>query len=47
MVLSSPRFAPIQQCRDAANNSPPMNAGTKGLGVAAAVQQKDWLTLDS
>jgi Papain-like cysteine protease AvrRpt2/Putative peptidoglycan binding domain len=38
MALSSPRFTPIQQCRDAANNSPPMNAGTKGPGVAAFQQ---------
>jgi peptidoglycan hydrolase-like protein with peptidoglycan-binding domain len=38
MALTSPRFDPIQQCRDAANSSPPMKAGTKGPGVAAAQQ---------
>lgn len=38
MALSSPRFAPIQQCRDAANNSPPMRPGSQGPGVAAVQQ---------
>lgn len=38
MALTSPRFAPIQQCQDAANNSPPMRAGVKGPGVAAVQQ---------
>jgi peptidoglycan hydrolase-like protein with peptidoglycan-binding domain len=38
MALSSPRFALIQQCRDAANNSPAMKAGSKGQGVAAVQQ---------
>jgi peptidoglycan hydrolase-like protein with peptidoglycan-binding domain len=35
MALTSPRFAPIPQCQDAANNSPPMQMGAKGPGVAA------------
>ncbi|QEH38958.1 Putative peptidoglycan binding domain protein [Aquisphaera giovannonii] len=38
MALTSPRFAPIQQCRDAANNSPSMKPGAKGPGVAAVQQ---------
>ena len=38
MALTSPRFAPIQQCRDAANSSPSMKLGTKGPGVAAVQQ---------
>lgn len=38
MPLTSPRFAGIQQCRDAANNSPPMRPGSRGAGVAAVQQ---------
>jgi peptidoglycan hydrolase-like protein with peptidoglycan-binding domain len=38
MALTSPRFASIQQCRDAANNNPPMKSGLKGPGVAAVQQ---------
>lgn len=38
MTLTSPRFATIQQCLDAANNSPPMKVGDKGPGVAAVQQ---------
>lgn len=38
MSLTSPRFAPIQQCRNAANNAPPMRSGSKGPGVAAVQQ---------
>jgi hypothetical protein len=38
MALSSPRFAPVKQCQDAANNSPPMKLGSKGAGVAAIQQ---------
>lgn len=38
MALSSPRFASIQQCRDAANNNPPMKVRAKGPGVAAVQQ---------
>lgn len=38
MALVSPRFAPIQQCRDAANNAPPMKVGSKGAGVSAIQQ---------
>ncbi len=38
MALTSPRFASIQQCRDAANNSPPLRLGSNGPGVAAVQQ---------
>lgn len=38
MALTSPRFASIQQCQDAANNSPPMRPGSRGPGVAAVQQ---------
>lgn len=38
MALTSPRFAPLQQCRDAYNNSPPMSVGSSGQGVAAVQQ---------
>ncbi len=38
MAISSPRFAPIQQCRNAASNSPPMKTGSSGPGVAAVQQ---------
>src|SRR5262245_47031494 len=38
MALTSPRFAPLQQCRDAAKNSPPMRFGSVGPGVAAVQQ---------
>lgn len=38
MALTSPRFAPIQECRDAAKNSLPMKSGVKGPGVAAIQQ---------
>lgn len=38
MTLHSPRFAPIQQCQQAANNSPVMRSGSRGAGVAAVQQ---------
>lgn len=38
MALTSPRFAHIQQCRDAADNNPPMHNGARGAGVAAVQQ---------
>jgi peptidoglycan hydrolase-like protein with peptidoglycan-binding domain len=38
MPLSSPRFATVAQCRDAAVDRPPMRAGSQGAGVAAVQQ---------
>ncbi len=38
MALSSPRFASIQQCQNAASNNPPMRSGAVGPGVAAVQQ---------
>lgn len=38
MPLTSPRFAPVQQCQKAAVNSPPIKIGSKGQGVAAVQQ---------
>ena len=38
MALTSPRFAPIQQCQNAAQNNPSMKYWSKGEGVAAVQQ---------
>lgn len=38
MPLSSPRFAPIVQCRQASTNAPPMRFTSHGAGVAAVQQ---------
>lgn len=38
MPLTSPRFAKIKQCQDAAKNSPSMKFWSKGQGVAAVQQ---------
>ncbi len=38
MPLTSPRFAPVQQCQNAAVNSPPIKLASKGQGVAAVQQ---------
>jgi len=38
MALTSPRFFPIQQCRNAASNNPPLKFGATGPGVSAVQQ---------
>lgn len=38
MALTSPRFAPIQQCQNAVRNAPPIRSGANGAGVAAVQQ---------